>query len=152
MHEAVGKFRARRYARTMRVVLDTNTWLDVLLFSDPRCAALAAALDDRRVEAVTSAECREEWLRVLGYPELGLDGTRRLALAGAFDAANTLIVDVPNVHALPRCRDPDDQKFLELAHHAGAIALFTRDAGLLALAKRFRRDGLFDIREPQGFA
>ena len=35
---------------------------------------------------------------------------------------------------LPRCRDPHDQKFLELARAAGADALVTKDRALLELA------------------
>ena len=34
---------------------------------------------------------------------------------------------------LPPCRDPDDQKFLELAAGAGADALVTKDRELLRL-------------------
>jgi predicted nucleic acid-binding protein len=49
---------------------------------------------------------------------------------------------------LPRCRDRDDQKFLELAHQAGAAALLTRDEELLRLARRTKRDGLFSILPP----
>lgn len=142
---------AQRYARAMHVVLDTNTWLDVLLFRDPRCAALATAIADGSVVAVTSGPCRDEWLRVIGYPALGLDAPARDALAAAFDTLAKPIADVPPAPALPRCRDADDQKFLELALHAGATTLFTRDAELLALAKRCRRDGLFEIREPHCF-
>ncbi|HET7844956.1 MAG TPA: putative toxin-antitoxin system toxin component, PIN family, partial [Xanthomonadales bacterium] len=123
----------------VRVVLDTNTWLDVLWFRDPRSADLAAALADRRLLAVASPACREEWRRVLGYPALGIDDAARDALAEAFDERVELLADAPPSPRLPRCRDRDDQKFLELALAAGAAALFTRDAALLALAKRCRR-------------
>jgi hypothetical protein len=37
---------------------------------------------------------------------------------------------------LPRCRDPDDQKFLELARACRADLLLTRDRALLELARR----------------
>jgi predicted nucleic acid-binding protein len=43
----------------------------------------------------------------------------------------------PAVRArLPACRDPDDQKFLEAALAAGAQFLVTKDAELLALARK----------------
>jgi predicted nucleic acid-binding protein len=38
--------------------------------------------------------------------------------------------------SLPRCRDPHDQKFLELALAAQADALVTKDQALLELARR----------------
>ncbi|MEW9625771.1 PIN domain-containing protein [Rhodanobacter geophilus] len=53
---------------------------------------------------------------------------------------------------LPRCRDPDDQKFLELARACGAQWLLSRDRELLRLARRTRREHGFDIVTPQAWA
>jgi len=53
---------------------------------------------------------------------------------------------------LPRCRDPDDQKFLELAQACGAQWLLSRDRELLKLARRTRRGHGFDILTPQAWA
>jgi predicted nucleic acid-binding protein len=51
---------------------------------------------------------------------------------------------------LPRCGDPDDQKFLEAALAAGADCLLTKDRKLLELA---RKSGLtFRIMTPEEFA
>ena len=132
----------------VRVALDTNTWLDLLWFRDPRCAELSAALADGRVSAVTNAACRDEWQRVLAYPQLGIDEADRSGLCERFDACAVVVDTVVPVPGLPRCKDPDDQKFLELAHTARAAVLCTRDAELLALAKRCRRTGSFDICRP----
>ena len=135
-------------ALPVRVAFDTNTWLDLLWFRDPHCAGLSAALADGRVSAVTSVECRDEWRRVLAYPQLGIDEADRDGLCASFDAC-AVVVDTPATESrLPRCKDPDDQKFVELAHAAGAAVLCTRDAELLALAKRCRRAGSFDICRP----
>lgn len=132
-----------------RLVLDTNVWLDLLVFADPRVAALADALRGRRVLAISRADCRDEWRRVLGYPRLALDAATQATLIARHDA---LVVPIPDDAALParlpRCADRDDQKFLELAAQGGAAALLSRDAALLALARRTRRDGLFAIVPP----
>ncbi|WP_441005125.1 PIN domain-containing protein, partial [Novilysobacter viscosus] len=61
---------ARAMAAVPRVVLDTNVCLDLWLFGDPRAADLRAALHAGGVLAVTDQACREEWLRVLHYPQL----------------------------------------------------------------------------------
>jgi predicted nucleic acid-binding protein len=53
--------------------------------------------------------------------------------------------DIP----LPRCGDPDDQKFLELALASGARWLLSKDNELLKLDRRTRSAGLFSIRLPQ---
>jgi len=137
-----------------RVVLDTNVCLELLRFHDPRSAVLMSALDAGEIVAVTDDECRTEWLRVLDYPLLRLDQEYRGAMLAAFDA---LVRPLPPAMrrpgvALPRCRDPDDQKFLRLAHAAGARWLLSRDRHLLSLAPRCRREGWFEIMTPEDWA
>jgi predicted nucleic acid-binding protein len=138
-----------RHGSTPRIVLDTNACLDLFLFVSARSARLRQLLETGALQAVSRPDCRDEWHRVLRYPELGLSAERCSALESRYD------VMVPAVYAdatrhgpVPRCRDPDDQKFLELARDAGAVALVTRDAELLALARRAARAGLFHIVEP----
>jgi putative PIN family toxin of toxin-antitoxin system len=141
------------------VILDTNVLLDLLLFVDPACAALAAALADGRLQAVCNDECAEEWRRVLGYRIWQLDSNRQQALRQAHaqlhrrsPATRTSEATDSHAHRLPRCRDPDDQKFLELAADAGAWALVSKDRDLLKLARRCARLGLFHILPPATFA
>lgn len=138
-----------------RIVLDTNVWLDLLLFQDPRAATLAAALRDGRVVAVTSAECRAEWLQVLGYPRLQLDEDRRAGLVQAFDSLAQPLPDAAPAREptlLPRCADRDDQKFLQLAFDSGARWLLSRDRDVLALGRRTARAGWFEIVTPQAWS
>ena len=133
----------------LRFVLDTNVCLDLFVFGDPQCASLLAAVLTGEVELVTREDCRDEWLAVLGYPQLKLDEARRTQAIGVFDThVRKLSLTDPGNAALPRCRDRDDQKFLELAHQAGAVALLTRDEELLRLARRAKREGLFAILPP----
>lgn len=135
-----------------RLVLDTNVCLDLFVFADPRLARLHAALAAGAAVAVTDAECRAEWRRVLGYPQLRLDPAARAAAQARFDARmRCLDTDAAPAAPLPRCADPDDQKFLRLAQAAGARWLLSRDAALLRLARRVRRQGLFEILEPQAW-
>ena len=138
-----------------RIVLDTNVCLDLFLFRDPACTPLLAALQAGTVQAVTRADCRAEWLRVLHYPQLPIQEATRPGIAAAFDR---LIHDLPDTAVaadetlLPRCADPDDQKFLELAQAAGARWLVSKDNELLKLAPRCARDGLFWIGLPQAWS
>ena len=142
-----------------RIVLDTNVCLDLFVFEDPRCKPLADALAQGRLQAVTRADCRTEWLLVLAYPQFGLEPERRTACTARFDAL-VACIDGPDdrsghgvdaaraAAALPHCRDTDDQKFLEAARDSGATVLLTKDKALLKLAGRCRRAGLFDILQP----
>jgi predicted nucleic acid-binding protein len=52
---------------------------------------------------------------------------------------------------LPRCEDPDDQKFLELAWHVCASHLVTRDKALLKLAPRVAQLGRVAVLAPDAF-
>ena len=126
--------------RCVRLVLDTNVWLDWLVFDDPSVAALRAAVEAGRAEVVIDQVCEEELASVLAYPRRGrpLDAAAQAACLKRCRAAARRL-DVPAAHAagpLPRCRDPHDQKFLELALSCGADFLVTRDRELLVLARR----------------
>jgi putative PIN family toxin of toxin-antitoxin system len=135
---------------TPRYVLDTNVCLDVFVFGDPQCASLLQAIRAREIELVTRDDCYAEWLAVLTYRRLALTDEQRALAVEAFDRwvhRQPPDAPVPDI-ALPRCRDRDDQKFLELAQQAGAVALLTRDEALLRLARRTKREGLFLILPP----
>ncbi len=136
-----------------RIVLDTNVCLDLFLFNDPQVAAMRVAMQHGTIQAVTRADCRDEWLRVLHYPQLPVGGMNRPSLEAAFDALvrclpDDLAIADPGVK-LPRCADPDDQKFLELAQASAARWLVSKDNEVLKLAPRCARDGLFWIGLPQ---
>jgi len=125
-----------------RVVLDTNVWLDWLVFRDPGVEPLRAAQAAGRAAIFIDEACEAELVRVLAY-ERGrwtLDAPAQSeALARCRAAARPPGRAAARASmALPRCRDPDDQKFLELALAAGAHDLVTRDRALLELGRRTR--------------
>lgn len=124
-----------------RLVLDTHVWLDWLAFEDASVAALKAALAADRVQIYMDAPCEAELERVLGYPigkivPPGQVQAARLAEARRIARRPERELADGERASLPRCRDPDDQKFLELALAARADVLLTKDRALLALARR----------------
>jgi uncharacterized protein len=134
-----------------RFVPDTNVCLDLFVFGDPQCASLLAAVRNGDIELVTREDCRDEWHAVLDYPQLKLTEQLRLTAREYFERwvrCLPLHAPAPDDRVLPRCRDRDDQKFLELTQQSGAVALLTRDDALLRLARRTKRDGLFVILPP----
>lgn len=136
-----------------RLVLDTNVCLDLFVFRDPRWAGLLQAMQDGRAQAVTRADCRMEWQRVLDYPHLKVDFAQKMHLIEEFDALIDC-VEPPtalDMIKLPQCTDRDDQKFLELALQVRADLLITKDKALLKLAKKTARAGLFTIIAPQAW-
>jgi uncharacterized protein len=124
-----------------RLVLDTNIWLDWLVFVDPSVTGLKSAVKDGRVQIAMDQACFEELRRVLHYPEFSIPDSRRESLLELV-RAQTISADSSSSGAmvrLPRCKDPDDQKFLELAHRTNAGWLLSRDRGLLKFGSRKRR-------------
>ena len=137
----------------MRLVLDTNVWLDWLVFDDPSIATIRAAVEANRAEVFIDAACEAELERALGY-DLGkraVDIAACLALCRR--VARRIDSPVPEAERaqLPACRDPDDQKFLEAALVARADFLITKDRALLHLARRRARSLPFRILTPQAF-
>ena len=128
----------------MLVVLDTNIWIDWLVFGDPSTATLQTAQRAGKIRIAIDAACRGELACVLSYPEFALDEAQRNAHLLEVDRC-TVGQDRQPLScsiALPRCADPDDQKFLELASHASADWLLTRDKALLKLRPRLRSVGV----------
>jgi putative PIN family toxin of toxin-antitoxin system len=134
-----------------RIVIDTNVCLDLLVFHDPRWASLLAALEDGAVEAVTRADCRDEYNAVLHYSHLPLDEASRATAAERFDALVKVVAPDASPVRLPTCTDRDDQKFLEIARDARASVLITKDKALLKLARKTAQAGLFRIVLPEAW-
>ena len=88
-----------------------------------------------------------ELRRVLAYPEFKLEDTAQ-ADAYAWYATRVETGDAEATSSsagLPRCRDADDQKFLDLAWSANAAWLVTKDKALLELARRVAKLGRFSV-------
>lgn len=121
----------------MRLVLDTQVWLDWLVFDDRSVAALRDAHAAQRVEIVIDDACEAELVRVLAYDlgrfTLGPDEQTQ-CIARCRSIAHRVSSTLAD--GLPRCRDADDQKFLELAAAARARYLVSKDQALLELAPR----------------
>jgi uncharacterized protein len=137
----------------LRLVLDTNVWLDWLAFGDPSVAAIKAAVAEGRAEVFIDSECEAELQRALGYDfgrKFTLHATAQAGcLAECRRVARRIAAPATEAEcaALPRCRDKDDQKFMEAALAAGAHFLVTKDRRLLELARGTARFGIVPPEE-----
>lgn len=122
---------------TLRVVFDTNTVISALLFAKGRLAWLRAVWRQGNALPLVSRATTEELLRVLAYPKFQLAQNEREELLGEFLPFAEIVDVVSSALGLPHCRDPHDQKFLQLAAAGEADALVTGDADLLALSDEF---------------
>lgn len=125
------------------LVLDTNIALDLFVFDDPATHPLREALGHGTHGWLATAPMREELWRVLAYPQIA----RRLvaaqvapdAVIARFDGHITLVAEAPK--APYTCKDPDDQKFIDLAV-AHTATLVSKDAAVLCMARRLARVGV----------
>ncbi|WP_250534222.1 putative toxin-antitoxin system toxin component, PIN family [Caballeronia sp. AZ10_KS36] len=137
----------------LRVVLDSNVWIDILVFDDPATRPIRAALEARALDALIDARCLAELTYVLDYPQfvrMGIDKSAALATLGSLSRLVAPEAS-PDAPPLPKCRDRDDQKFLELAQASQADWLVSKDRAVLKLARRVARDFAFRIAEPKPF-
>ena len=119
----------------MRAVLDTNTVLSALLFQGGQLAWIRSSWVSRRFIPLCSSATADELIRVLAYPKFRLDEEDIRTLVGSYISfAEVVSIDCDDLDELPRCRDPKDQMFLELAHCAHADVLVSGDGDLLELA------------------
>lgn len=122
------------------LVLDTNVVLDLLLFKDPQALAFQAALRLERWRWISTRAMRDELAHVLDYrhlqPRLAFYGLRRDDVLAAFDVHACLVEAAPL--AMCRCRDQDDQKFIDLAV-AHQATLISKDKQVLKMRKQLAR-------------
>jgi putative PIN family toxin of toxin-antitoxin system len=138
----------------LRAVLDSNIWIDILVFDDPITRPIRAALEAGTLEALIDARCLKELTYVLDYPQFVRFAVNKAQALETLARLSQLVEPEPlseDAPPLPKCRDRDDQKFLELAHAIKADWLVSKDRALLKLAKRTARDFGFRIAQPAPF-
>lgn len=128
---------------SLRVVFDTNVVLSALIFTTGQLAWLRGHWPSLAVRPLGSKETIAELLRAMRYPKFRLEP----------EEIEELVADyLPYVEILsprkpakpPRCADPDDQKFIDLALAGKADVLVTGDRKLLTMAGSVR----FTIETP----
>ena len=114
----------------MRVVLDTNVLVSAAL-KDQSQPAIAVRVAERHGVVLKSIETERQLFDVLGRPYLAtmIAPAARDWLLQLFVAAELVSI----VERIAACRDPTDDKFLEVAISGRADVIVSRDADLLAL-------------------
>ena len=142
-HEAVNELGAAPVLPAVlprAVVLDTNIVLDLFVFADKAAWPVRSSLEDGTMRWLATAAMRDELERVLAYakiiPRLACYGLAAADVLATFDR-HSQRVDVA-AKAPVTCKDPDDQKFIDLAVAHGAT-LLSKDRAVLALKKQLDR-------------
>ena len=137
----------------LSLVLDTNCVLDLLLFQDASCQPIAHWLGTGQAQIMVTSAMLEELQRVLGYADFALSAAQQQSISARYAAMSVLLTPAempPLPLSLPRCRDPDDQGFIDLAAAlaataprapiaASSVLLISRDKAVLRLRRAMRR-------------
>jgi uncharacterized protein len=129
----------------LRLVLDTNVVLDLFHWGNVDAVPIMAALEAGQIECLADRRTLDELQRVLTYPQLKLTPEM---IVDRYQRYSSLVqmIDEGEAPPLPRCKDRDDQMFLELAARANADVLVSKDKALLKLRGRTKLG--FQILKP----
>ena len=135
-----------------RLVLDTNVVLDLLHFNDAMALPIRPTIENHHALCYASQNTLAELSRVLTYPELHLEPSAQSALLTRYQSWFGDVHVVRTTHRkLPRCSDPDDQMFLELAASVAADFLISKDKAVLALKRHAPGFKIFTPGEAAAF-
>jgi putative PIN family toxin of toxin-antitoxin system len=125
------------------IVLDTNIVLDLFVFNDPAAQPLLQQLESGALRWISTPAMRDELARVLAYSQIVKSLAHHQIEAGKvlqrFDKHARLLA--PPAKAPVTCKDPDDQKFIDLAV-AHQARLLSKDRAVLCMQKRLSALGV----------
>ncbi len=109
----------------LRLVLDTNVVLDLFHWGNTDAVPIMAALEAGLIECMADQRTLDELQRVLTYPQLKLTPGM---ISERYARYSSLVTVFPEGEAppLPRCKDRDDQKFLDCQPAAGPMCWSAR--------------------------
>lgn len=132
-----------------RVLLDTHVLLELWLFQQPTLTEMASTLSLGRLQWWASQAMLDELAHVRARPW----DSRWTARPELFAPEPLCVLRPTPANPAPwRCRDPDDQKFLDLACAEAPIRLWSRDRALLQWRKRAAARGVVIETPEAGWA
>lgn len=124
----------------LRTVLDTNVLVSALLYNNGELAWLPGAWKSGAVVPLASEGVIDELTRIvaqLGQKKFTLESDAIQAILQRYLSFTERVPSAAPIEVwLPKCKDPDDQKFLELAYRGNADVLVTSDNALLGLSRK----------------
>lgn len=118
------------------VILDTNILLDILVFDDQRAHPLRAALSNQELDALVTEDTLDELIDVISRPQFSLDKQKQAEILLQWQSWSRLVKQSDLQVAPWKCKDRDDQVFINLAFSFKPSTLISKDKLVLKLAKR----------------
>ena len=124
------------------VIIDTNILLDIFVFQDPATAPLREALFSGEFNAVRSSKTLNEFADVIAREKFKLSTQQRDEILAKWQAHSRLLPD-SDIAASPwKCKDRDDQIFLDLAYTLRPSLLLSKDLQVLKFRKRAAKESV----------
>ena len=133
------------------VVLDTNILLDIFVFNDKRALHLKEALFDKSIRFIASQKAIEEFADVLSRPLFKLDEQTQVGLLAQWQSIAEQQDDSNLAPAPWKCKDPDDQIFLDLAYQLKPTMLISKDNAVLQIASRAASENILITSDYNAF-
>ena len=128
-------------ATTPWVVLDTNIVLDLFVFQDPKVQTLLQALQAKEMQWIATEPMRKELILVLQYPHIAKRMNEHSRAEQVLEIFDAMVVMQPVAAKAPiTCKDPDDQKFIDLAV-AHQAHIWSKDRAVRCMRKRLQALG-----------
>ena len=114
----------------VQIVLDTNVLLDLIVFKDPSMNCISSQLENKNIDIIINKNCKQEFIKVLNYKNLReffpKIGEHIKIIESVTKEVRLKSTNHISYSSLPKCKDTDDQKFLELALTSNAKFLLYR--------------------------
>ena len=118
------------------VIFDTNLLLDFFVFKDPKTSVLWEAAKERKFRTATCEGAPSELEDVLKRPQFKVTPEQLEAVKEEFlHVAEVLPI---TTEAKARCKDPLDQKFIDLTLSYSPALLISKDKLVLRCARHLR--------------
>ena len=118
------------------VILDTNILLDILVFDDQRAHPLRVAFSNQELDALVTEDTLDELIDVISRPQFSLDKQKQAEILLQWQSWSRLVKQSDLQVAPWKCKDRDDQVFINLAFSFKPSTLISKDKLVLKLAKR----------------
>lgn len=131
------------------VVLDTNAVLDWLVFSEPQMQPIAQAVLGGALDWIVTDAMQTELMLVLARKEIQTWKPDASKVTEVWTRHARRLEPPLTAPTAPRCSDPDDQIFIDLALAYGARWLVSRDRAVLRLRRALAARGVQVLTPPQ---
>jgi predicted nucleic acid-binding protein len=123
-------------------ILDTNILLDILVFDEQKAHPLREALDSQYIDAVATQRTIDEFADVISRAQFGLNEQSQSEILKQWLSWCRVMADESIENAPWKCKDRDDQIFINLSYTLRPSILLSKDKQVLKIAKRAIKENI----------